>query len=67
VIQYRPEDRPEEVELETVTDVLSETPETINNEQDAVQENSDEVESNQLYPYDLRPLPGRRNYRPTEH
>jgi hypothetical protein len=67
VIQYRPEDRPEEVELETVTDVLSETPETIINERDAVQGNSDETEPNQPYPYDLRPLPGRRNYHPTEH
>jgi hypothetical protein len=67
VIQGRPEDRPEEVELGTVTDVPSDTPETFNNENDAVQENSDEVEPDQPYPYDLRPLPGRRNYHPTEH
>jgi hypothetical protein len=67
VIHDRPEDGQEEVGLGTVNDVPSETPETINHEQNTVQENSDEVEPNQPYPYDLRPLPGRRNYHPTEH
>jgi hypothetical protein len=64
VIQYRSEDGPEEVELGAVTDFPSDTPDTIYNEEDAVQGNGDEVETNQLYPYDLRPLPGRRNCHP---
>jgi hypothetical protein len=68
VTQDRPEDGQEEVKLGAVTDTPSETPEKIDNEQeDAVRENSVEVEPNQPYPYDLRPLPGRRNYQPTEH
>jgi hypothetical protein len=68
VTQDGPKDGQEEVELGAVTDTPSETPETIDNEQeDAVRENIDEVEPNQPYPYDLRPLPDRRNYHPTKH
>jgi len=58
--------RPEEVGDNT-TDETQDVTEPQNEQTDSVNTEGDRGDQRQPYPYDLRPLPGRRNYNPTDH